>query len=115
MAEEKRHDRDILPCAYPEWQAKRPETSFWAEFSVLERFGEHSLKNAFERCFAECKEDYRKLTELTAVLNHKMWDRYESGDEKTSRVYNELWGRADRWGKNRLKGDALEHFCMVLD
>ena len=115
MAEEKRHDRDILPCAYPEWQAKRPETSFWAEFSVLERLGGAAVENAFEREFAGCRGDYRKLAELTAVLNHKMWDRHGARDEKLSRLYEKLWGKADRWGKRRLKGDELEHFCMVLD
>ena len=92
----------------------KPLTTFWSDFSTAEQFGIEAVKGTFKRAFEEWKGDYKFLTELVMVLNHKIWQWYEKNDE-LARVYNALWEEADNYGCENLKSGELDYFYETLD
>lgn len=89
-------------------------TTFWMDFSIADRFGIPAIKDTFNRAFEEWKSDYRYLTDLVMVLNHKIWEWYEKNEE-IARVYNELWEKADEYALDHLKGAELNYFLNTTD
>ena len=51
------------------------QTTFWNDFSIADRFGLSAIQDTFNRAFKEWKENYKYLTELVLVLNHKIWHK----------------------------------------
>lgn len=90
-------------------------TTFWMDFSIADRFGAKAVKDTFKRAFEEWKSDYRYLTDLVIVLNHKLWDHYEKGHEEMARLYDSLWKKADAYAVDNLKGDELDYFLRETD
>lgn len=93
----------------------KPLTTFWQDFSIADNFGETAVKDTYQRVFEEWKHDYKYLTELVMVLNHKIWQFYNQGDEPMTRLYDSLWKMADAYAINNLKGEELEYFYRVTD
>lgn len=54
-------------------------TTFWEDFSIADKYGIAGVKDTYRRAFNEWKDDYKFFTELTLVLNHKIWQHYEGG------------------------------------
>lgn len=54
-------------------------TTFWDDFSIADAFGVGAIKDTYNRAFKEWKSDYRYLTDLVIVLNHKCWYWYGTG------------------------------------
>ena len=92
----------------------KPLTTFWNDFSIAEKFGKEAVKDTFNRAFEEWKDNYKYLTELVMVLNHKIWQWHEK-DEELAQVYNALWEEADIFGCENPKGDELDYFYETLD
>lgn len=55
------------------------QTTFWNDFSIADQFGLSAVQDTFNRAFEEWKENYKYLTELVLVLNHKIWQYHEKG------------------------------------
>lgn len=89
-------------------------TTFWEDFSIADRFGVPAIKDTFKRAFKEWKNDYIYLTELVIVLNHKIWQHYQSNDAYAE-LYNDLWEKADKYACTHLKGDELSFFYRITD
>lgn len=89
-------------------------TTFWTDFSIADMFGVNAIKDTFDRAFKEWKNDYKYLTELVMVLNHKIWQWYER-NEVIAEVYNELWEKADAYACENLKGKELSYFYSTTD
>ena len=89
-------------------------TTFWDDFSIADRFGISAVKDTFNRAFKEWKSDYKYLTDLVMVLNHKIWQWYEKNDA-LARVYNDLWMKADQYAVDNLKGEELSYYYEVTD
>lgn len=107
-------DKDRFVCAYPEYQDKRPSTTFFADFSVADCYGLNAIRDTYRRAFGGWKSNVEMFTELVAVLNHKIWEWYETNDEY-GRLYDRLWKEADAYALSHFKKDDLRHFIMVLD
>ena len=90
------------------------ETTFWEDFSIAERFGLSAIQDTFNRAFKEWKEDYEFLTELVLVLNHKIWQYYETRPEIAT-LYNTLWEQTDQYAMENLKDEELSYFFDVTD
>lgn len=90
-------------------------TTFAMDFSIADRFGISAIKDTFRRAFAEWKSDYKYLTDLVMVLNHKCWQHYEEGREAISKVYCELYEKANDYALSNLKGKELSYFFEVTD
>lgn len=100
---------------YPEYEALRVDTTFWMDFSIADKFGIKAVKDTFKRAFDEWKTDYKYLTELVMVLNHKCWDHYRKGNEKLSALYSDLYYKANDWAYDNLEGEALDFYFHVTD
>lgn len=90
------------------------QTTFWEDFSIADRFGLAAVLDTFNRAFREWKGDYKFLTELTLVLNHKIWQYYENRPDMAV-LYNTLWKQADQYAKENLKGNELSYYWEVTD
>ena len=108
-------DKDRFQCAYPDYQEKRPSSTFFADFSVADYFHENAIKDTYNRAFNEWKGNLEMLTELVAALNHKIWYWYERNDSY-SKLYDSLWRQADEYLKeNFTKKEEVAYWFNVLD
>lgn len=89
-----------------------PKTTFWEDFSIADRFGIDVVKGTYHRAFTEWKDDYEYLTELTMVLNWKIWSYYETNPSLAA-VYNDLWQKTDQYACETLKGEELTYFYQT--
>ena len=104
---------------YPAWTAAEecgyePKTTFWMDFSIADRFGISAVMDTYRRAFNEWKNNYIYLTELVMVLNHKIYQHYDS-NEVLARVYNKLWEKADGYACENLKDKELSYFYETTD
>lgn len=92
----------------------RPDNTFWSDFTIADHFGPAAVKDTFRRAFKEWKSDYRMLTELIIVLNHKIWFWYGK-DDAIALEYDRLWRRADKYALENLSNSNLEYYLAVTD
>lgn len=92
----------------------RPITTFWSDFDIADRFGKEAVLDTFNRAFKEWRYDYRYLTELVMVLNHKTWQWYER-DNELSELYCSLFETTDNYAIDNLKGAELKYFLEITD
>ena len=62
--------------AFMEEAGYKVQTTFWEDFTIADFFGVKAIQDTFDRAFGEWKKDYKYLTELILVLNHKIWQHY---------------------------------------
>lgn len=108
-------DKEILPSFNCEIQDERVCSTFWQDFTIAERFGANEIRDTFNRAFGEWKSSAKHLTELVMVLNAKCWAWYDAGGERLARLYGDLYGRADAYACENLKGDDAEFFYTITD
>ena len=92
----------------------KPITTFWSDFCIADAFGETCIKDTFKNAFNSWKDNYKYLTELALVLNHKSWYWYEK-DEKLSQLYIDLYNQLDEWARDNLKGNEASYYYRTLD
>lgn len=90
-------------------------TTFWQDFSIADVFGIDAVKDTYKRAFEEWKSDYRYLTDLVVVVNHKCWQHYENGNTELSQLYSDLYYKADAYALDNLKGEELDYYFKVTD
>lgn len=97
--------------------SERESTTFCRDFMMAEVYGVAAIRDTFNRAFAGWKSHYKYLTELAMTLNHRLhyWFNEAGEEDERTKLYSELWQRADEWGYNNLKGDELSFFLRVLD
>ena len=104
-----------LAIKIPKWDIEeetgyKPFTTFWQDFSIAD---------TFNRAFDAWKDNYKYLTELVLVLNHKIFHHYvekgtEEENEKAS-LYNELWNKANDYALGNLQGEQADYFYHLTD
>ena len=92
----------------------KPITTFWEDFTIADKFGIDAIKDTYNRAFNEWKNDYKYMTELCLVLNHKIWRYYEE-KRNLAAVYNDLWMKLDEYLSNTLKGEELDYYYRITD
>lgn len=92
----------------------KPITTFYTDFSTADKFGVNAIMDTYKRAFEEWKTNYKYLTELVMVLNWKIAEHYESNMEYAE-LYNRLWGEADDYACEHLKGEELDYFYKTTD
>ena len=93
----------------------KPITTFYEDFSIADRFGLDAIKDTYERAFKGWKNDYKYITELVMVLNWKIWEYYETGDEDKAKLYDQLWRWLDNWCLENLKNEELTYYIRTVD
>ena len=94
----------------------RSITTFWDDYSIAERFGVAAVKDTFKRSFREWKDNYKYLTELVMVLNHKLsqWS-YKNPDSLIYKAYEECFYKARDYAVTHLHGNELSYYLRVTD
>lgn len=94
----------------------RPKTLYWQRFSIAEEYGKEEIENVYKEIFKEAKRDYKKLTELVMVLNHKTFQHCKNLIYSTScEVYASLYKTTAKYACNHLTGDELRYYLDVTD
>lgn len=91
------------------------KTTFYTDFTIAEKFGNEAITDTFNRAFNEWKDNYEYLTELVLVLNHKIWEWDDKGDEEKAVLYDKYWKEADCYACENLKGEELDYFYQMTD
>lgn len=89
-------------------------TTFWDDFTIADKFGVDAIKDTYNRAFHGWKNNYKYLTELTMVLNWKIWEYYEKNN-KYAELYNDLWIKTDEYASENLIGEELEYYYRTTD
>ena len=91
------------------------QTTFYQDFTIADAFGDLAVLDTFERAFSEWHTNIVYLTELSIVLNHKIWQHYHAKNEQLTKLYDLLWRKTDDYCCNNLKGDDLNYYLRVTD
>lgn len=97
-----------------EMSGYKPFTTFYYDFTIADAFDAKGVKDTYTRVMKSWSHDYKYITELYLVLNHKIWELYEVNRD-LAKVYDELWRKCGRWCDKNLKKDELEYFYRVID
>lgn len=90
-------------------------TTFWSDFSIADVFGVEAIKDTYNRCFAEWKDDIRYMTDLSIVLNHKSWMHDALQNIALSDLYSNLWRKLHSWVYETFKGDDIDYYFTYTD
>lgn len=91
-------------------------TSFMRDFTIAEQFGTAAVQDTYDRVFQQWSDDYRYLTDLVLVLNHKLWKHwYSDPDSPFTAIYNTLWTAASDYALDNLKGPQLVYYLDAVD
>lgn len=99
----------------------KPFTTFWQDFSIADRYGVNGIKSTFTKAFREWKDNYKYLTELSMVLNHKIgyfYDQNKPMDARCNRIamlYSALWEQVNDYAYDTLQGDELHYYYRITD
>lgn len=93
----------------------KPKTTFWDDFSIAESFGVEAIKDTYKRAMHDWSDNYEYLTELSLVLNHKLWWYWEADNEELAAVYDKCWRETDLFALDHLTGEALDYYYRVTD
>ena len=86
---------------------------------MAESFGEAAIIDTADRAFKEWKDNYKYLTELIMVINHKSWYWHSRGNDDLSLFYADLYYKYDEMAityleKNRPE-EELTYYFRTLD
>ena len=93
----------------------KPITTFWEDFTIADAFGLDAIRDTYHRAFEGWKTNYKYITELVMVLNHKCWQHYGTKSIEKSELYGNLYYELDEWVFNNLKEDELEYYIRITD
>lgn len=112
----------VISFKVPHWPIEeetgyKPQTTFWQDFSIADKFGTGGVQDTYDKAFAEWKGNYIYLTELVMVLNWKIWQHYDrkNPDKPLPRLYDRLWREADEYAQENLKGNELDYYYTTTD
>lgn len=97
----------------------KSSTTLWGDFGVADVYATpdnhfDSIYDTYKRAYDMYKDDREGGTELSMVLNHKIWEWYEK-DENIARIYDELWAKLDNYIMENWKGDNLDYYLRATD
>lgn len=91
------------------------QTTFWEDFSIADRFGLEAVQDTYNRAFKEWKKDINFMTELSIVLNLKLWQHYEAQNEEFSILYDKLWRKCDNYILDHFNKNEIRQYLTIID
>lgn len=92
----------------------KPKTTFWQDFSIADMFGVDAIIDTYNRAFSEWKNNCEFFTELSMVLNWKIFEHYEH-NESLAKIYDKLWKQINDWAFDNLEGEDLRYYVRTTD
>ena len=90
------------------------KTTFWNDFTIADAFGVDAVKDTYNNAFKYWKHNYEYITELSLVLNWKIFQHYESNNFLYN-IYSILYEECDQWCMKHLKGNELSYYIKWTD
>ncbi len=87
----------------------KPRANLYVEFSISEPFGISAIANTYNRLCAEYKNNAVYLTELSMVINWKIYEHYDK-EPQFAKFYQSIWEQIDNNCKENLKGEELRYY-----
>jgi len=97
----------------------KPCTTLWEDFSIADRFvgvEKAPIEDTYKRALDFAKTNYKYLTELVLVLNHKIWQWYQV-DATRGMLYDKLWRAAESafFELYEDNDEAIKYYYEVTD
>lgn len=92
----------------------KPKTTFYTDFSIAEPFGIKAICDTYQRAMEEWKSNIEYVTELSMVLNWKIWEHYET-NEVLAKMYQDLWDKCCYYIENNFEGEDLSYYYSTTD
>lgn len=100
--------RQIFPiCEMGDYKEK---TTCWNDFCIAEKGNLKEIEKIFKQFFNDLKYNVEMITELSMVLNWKMWEHDSAGNIEISECYKKLWKKTDKWCLENLSTDDLRYY-----
>lgn len=90
------------------------KTTFYDDFSIAEPFGKSAIEDTYKRAVKSWKSDVEYMTELTMMLNWKIWEHYET-NLPLAELYQKLWEKQDNLCLRTFKDDELSYYLRTID
>lgn len=91
-----------------------PQTTFYTDFSIADKFGIDAVKDTYKRAFEAWKNNVVYMTELVMALNWKGW-RWWNTNRPLAEAYFDLYNTAAEYCVNHFKGDDLDYYYSTTD
>lgn len=96
-----------------------PQTTFWGDFGVADVFvlnGQEpdAVEDTYKRASKGYKDDRVYGTELSMVLNHKIFEHYDK-HKGLARIYDKLWKELDAYIMDNWKEEDLAYYIKTTD
>lgn len=94
----------------------RSITNYFDLYSIADNESAAAVRALFKTNFEEAKQDYKLLTELVMVLNHKLWYWYEMNPKSPMvSTYDKLFNKANEYALTHLNNEEIRYFSSVTD
>ena len=91
-----------------------PISTFFADLSIAECFGEKAVRDTYSKVLKSWKHDIKYITEFVLCLNHKIWQLFEI-DKSMAELYDKLWKEAISFVEETYSGKDLSYFYEITD
>lgn len=91
------------------------QTTLYQDFTIADAFGIDAIKDTYKRVFEECKHSVEFMTELSLVLNHKIWEYYHKQNSGLMITYDTLWKQHDEWCMSTLSDEDITYYVKITD
>lgn len=96
-----------------------PISTFWDDFTYAEQSGVNKIKEMAASLFEDWKDDYKFLTELIMVINHKSWYWNDYNNDEYTKLYSDLYyeydDKAITYLESKQDQEALNYYFRTLD
>ena len=90
------------------------QTTLYQDFTIADAFGVDAVTDTYNRVFKEWKHSFEFMTELSLVLNHKIWEHHMKGNGLMV-TYDTLWKKHDEWCMSALSDEGVEYYIKITD
>ena len=88
-------------------------TNAWDFLSIADAFGIDAVKQTLDSLCESLKDDYKQLTELVLVCNHKSWQHYDKNDD-LSRLYADKYYEYQELYDSLYPGDKEQSYYFKI-
>lgn len=95
----------------------RRRTTFYADLSIAEYYGEANVKDTYNRVMEEWLDNIEYITEFVLCLNWKCWEHHDRDNHGLAVLYHDLYYKAVDEVMEHYKNDqkALLYYYEITD
>lgn len=91
-------------------------TTLYQDFTIADAFGLDAVRDTYNRVFKEWKHSAEFMTELSLVLNHKIWEHWHKANNSALSIgYDTLWKQHDEWCMTNLSDEEIQYYVKITD